>query len=354
MKTRHSRGISRAATEQLLDGRAVADVPGTDQLAQLLAAASAPVRESELAGEQMAMAAFEANHLATSVSPQKEHTSMLAKIFTAKVLLSSLAAFATGGVALAAGTGALNSPHPNAVTATAPATPTVSAAPSLAPTATPSSTVAPQPTGTSGTSATQPAPSATASSTSTPSSIVAALPSTAAGLCNALAGDVNGTLSPASLVQALGKSSVAQTLGKESSEFSSLIATAGSAANVADYCSLLLDLPQLPDPSQLAQLPGTVLAQSLTALPVSALTTDLSSLPASTLSQVLSAVPVSALSTMLSELPSSVVSQLFSELPVSVVTQLLTGLPASVLSQVLSELPSSLLSQLPTSLLGML
>jgi len=360
MRTRHSRGISRATAERLLGGSVTADDPGTGQLARVLAAASAPPRDGELASEQMVMAAFEANHLATSVTPRKEHTSMLAKIFTVKVLFTSLAAFATGGVALAATTGALGSgTHRPVVTASASAgasatsanpaasvgaSPSVSAIPSAVPS---HSAAAAQPTGTSSGTA---APASQAA----PSSTAAALPATAAGLCEALAGDAGSTLSPASLVQALSKTSVLQTLSSGSAEFSSLVSTAGSAANVADYCALLLDLPQLPDPSQLGELPGTLLGQTLTALPASALATDLISLPASTLSQVLSAVPASALSTMLTELPSSVLSQLLAELPASVLSQLLSELPSSVLSQIFAELPASLLSQLPTSLLGQL
>lgn len=363
MNTRHSRGISRADVEQLLDGRLIAGDPGTDQLARVLAAAAAPARDAELAGEQMAMAAFETHHLATSATPQKEHTSMLAKIFTAKVLFSSLAAFATGGVALAAGTGALHGAHPATVHhgSVSGDAPTVSAVPSLSPGVVPSAPAVnvppthaalPLPTGVPSSTVPSATPSAPASSTSPALS----LPTTAAGLCTALAGDVDSvagsTLSPAGLVQALSKTSVARAAG--GAEFSSLVTTAGSAANVADYCALLLDLPQLPDPSQLAALPGTVLGQLLTALPVSALATDLSSLPASALSQVLTAVPVSALSQLLTSLPSSVVSQLLSELPASTLSTLLSELPAAVLATVLAELPSSLLSQLPGSILGQL
>jgi hypothetical protein len=364
MNTRHSRGISRAAAEQLLDGRTLLDHadPGTDQLARVLAAASAPARDGELAGEQMAMAAFEASRLApvaTSVTPQKEHTSMLGKFLTAKVLLSTVAAFATGGVALAASTGALTSSHPTAVTATtSTATPTVSAtaAPSIAPSATPKASQSTTPTQAS----TAPAavPSSSAAATPSASSTAASLPTTAEGLCEALAGDVDSvtgsSLSPAGLLQALSKASVLSTLNGATSEFSSLISTAEAAANVSDYCALLLDLPQLPDPSQLASLPSALLGQLLTALPTSTLTSVLTSLPTSVLSQVLSALPTSALSTVLTTLPTSVLSQLLSALPTSALSTLLNTLPSTVLSQVLAELPSSLLSQLPSSLLGQL
>lgn len=349
MNTRHSRGISHDAAELLLDGHAD---PDTDQLARILAAATAPARDGELAGEQMAVAAFEASRLvpvATSVTSKKEHTSMLAKLFTAKVIASSVAALATGGVALAASTSAFShSPHvATSVTASASPTAAVSAPASTPPsspaTSEPSSgAIAPQPK-TSSVAAQQP-------TSSTPTSAAATLPRTAAGLCKALAGDVASTtgssLSPSGLVAALSKTSVAQTLSSDSSEFGSLISTAQSAANVPDYCALVLDLPQLPDPSQLAQLPGSLLGQLLTALPASTLAQILTSLPSSTLSQVLTAVPASSLSTILTSLPSSTVSQLLNELPTSVLSQL----PTSVLSQ----LPQSVLSQLPTSILSQL
>jgi hypothetical protein len=349
MNTRHSRGISRDTAELLLDGHA-AD-PDTDQLASVLAAAAAPARDAELAGEQMAIAAFEASRLvpfANSATSQKEHRPMLAKLFTAKVLASSLAALATGGVALAASSTAFSGSHHHATTSiSAPATsPTTSTAPITLPSSTPPTnpskpivSTAPQP-GSSGVVPGQPSSSASAT-TST-------LPQTASALCKTLAGDVvsatGSSLSPSGLVQALSQTSVAQTLSARSSEFASLISTAQGATNVPDYCALLLDLPQLPDPSQLGQLPGALLGKLLTALPAATLAQDLTSLPQATLSQVLTALPTSELSTVLTSLPSSVVAQLLNELPSSVLSQL----PTSVLTQ----LPQSVLSQVP--LLGQL
>lgn len=346
MNTRHSHGISRDAAELLLDGHAD---PDTDELARVLAAAGAPARGSELAGEQMAMAAFEASRLvpvATSVTPKREHTSMLGKLFTIKVVASSLAALATGGAALAASTSAFSgSAH---VTATASASPTVpvstpstpaSTMPGTRPASHPRVSIAPQPG--ASTAATQPS--------SSPTATHATLPQTAAALCKELAGDLvsatGSSLSPSGLVQALSKPSAAQT-ANSSTQFSSLVSTAQAATNVPDYCALLLDLPQLPDPSQVAQLPGTLLGQLLTTLPTTTLAGILTSLPAATLSQVLTAVPTAALSTMLTTLPSSIVAQLLEEVPTSTLTQL----PQSVLSQ----LPQSVLSLLPSSILGLL
>src|SRR5581483_11720642 len=115
--------------------------------------------------------------------------------------------------------------------------------------------------------------SASASAAASPTAT--SLPQTAAGLCRALIGTVAGGAS--SEVQALSSVKVGQALKKP--EFSSLISTAGSAVAVPDYCALLLALPQLPQPGELAQLPGPLLGQLLTALPTSTLTQVLTSLP---------------------------------------------------------------------------
>jgi hypothetical protein len=78
MNTRHYRRISRNAADQLLDGAAGPDqgsmtgLVGSGPLISVLAAASAPGREDELAGEQMAVAAFEANHLASVADSRSE------------------------------------------------------------------------------------------------------------------------------------------------------------------------------------------------------------------------------------------------------------------------------------------
>jgi hypothetical protein len=336
MNTRHSWKISRNAAERLLDGHAGMD---SDPLFRVLAAAAAPARDSELAGEQMAVAAFEANHLVPVAVSKKEHKSMLAKLLTAKVLISSFAACATGGVALAASTGALTGPVTPNATATASQPATTSPQPGI-PVSRPSSTGSPQPTAPAGnplpvpssTTSTGTQPSATASPSA--SATAQSLPQGAAALCKALIGDVTSLTGTSGQEQALSSPTVTKVL--KNHEFSSLVSTAQSVAAVPDYCALLLDLPQLPQPSELAQLPGTLLGQLLTALPTSALVQILTSLPSSTLAQVLTALPTSALSQVLTSLPNSVVSQLLNELPTSV----------------LSQLPSSVLSQLPTSVLS--
>jgi hypothetical protein len=66
MNTRHVPKIDRNAAERLLDG-ATEHSPG--KLTRMLTAARAPGRDDELAGEEMAVAAFEAAHLV----PAREH-----------------------------------------------------------------------------------------------------------------------------------------------------------------------------------------------------------------------------------------------------------------------------------------
>src|SRR6202035_4450442 len=79
-----------------------------DRLAGLLTAASGPARASELGREPAAVAAFEAHHRVSATTSRRGQMikSPLAKLLTAKVIAASVAVFATGGVALAASTGA--------------------------------------------------------------------------------------------------------------------------------------------------------------------------------------------------------------------------------------------------------
>jgi hypothetical protein len=300
----------------------------------------------------MAVAAFEANHLASVANFRREQMikSPLAKILTVKVIASVLAVGASGGVALAASTGTFSSSDPGS----APSFGGSSATSSVTPPAgfIPSASASPSPSA-GGADGQQPQASTSASASSSPASI----PQTAAGLCNALAGDVAGTsgsLTKAAQQQALASGKLSGTV--QSPEFSSLVSTAQSAANVPDYCALLLDLPQLPRPAQLTQLPVNLLSQLLTQLPTATLASQLTSLPSSTLSTLLAELPVSTVSQILTSLPSSVVSQLLTSLPTSTLSQILTELPNSVVSQILNELPTSvvsqLLGQLPNSVLS--
>jgi hypothetical protein len=103
MRTSTSDRLTRATTEQLLDGG-----PGPAGLHQLLAAAAGPGTASELAGETAAVAAFADAHRASSPLPSapSRRPSMLStaisKILAAKALAAVvLLAGTTGGVALA-------------------------------------------------------------------------------------------------------------------------------------------------------------------------------------------------------------------------------------------------------------
>lgn len=370
MNTRHYRRISRKAADQLLDGAAGPDQgsptgpTGSRQLVSVLAAAAAPGRADELAGEQMAVAAFEANHLASVADSRSEQMikSPLAKILTVKVIAAALAV-GGGGVALAASTGTFSGPSP-APSQTSVATPatavpgwttTQPAVPSDSPSASASST----PAGTVSQPAAAPSASASASSSSP-----ASIPQTAAGLCTALAktllakngAGTTGSLTKAAQDQALASGAVSGVL-TSNSEFSSLVSTAQSVLNVPDYCALLLQLPALPQPADLVNLPVSLLSQLLSQLPVATLSQYLTSLPSSTLSTLLTELPVSTVSQLLTSLPGSVVTQLFSALPASTATQLLNELPTAAVSQLVTELPSSLLSGLSglsSSVLGLL
>lgn len=74
------------------------------QLAGLLAAAAAPARAEELAGEQDVMVAFRQARLADSPAPRRQSMIKLAlaKLLTVKVAAAAAAATVAGGAALAA------------------------------------------------------------------------------------------------------------------------------------------------------------------------------------------------------------------------------------------------------------
>ncbi|WIX98936.1 hypothetical protein QRX60_33430 [Amycolatopsis mongoliensis] len=109
MSKQRGRRIGRHTAEQVLRG---APVDGADALTSLLAAAAAPPRDGELAGEQAAVTAFlEAAH---ARAPRSRSPSMLkstgTKLRAAKVAAAAAAIFAVGGVAAAAVTGVLPLP----------------------------------------------------------------------------------------------------------------------------------------------------------------------------------------------------------------------------------------------------
>jgi len=123
MRTYRTHQIDRETAEQLLRGRpAGSGVP--EPLAALLAAASAPAREHELAGEHAALAAFREARLDQMAG--ERHPSMTRtafnRLFSLRVAVATFAATATlGGAALAASTGALPTPLSPKAPATRPA-----------------------------------------------------------------------------------------------------------------------------------------------------------------------------------------------------------------------------------------
>ena len=133
MNTRHPRRIGRRSAEQLLSGHGGPDAEH-DRLAGVLAAAAGPARDSELGGEHAAVAAFEAHHLVSATTSRRGQMikSPLAKLLTAKVIAASVAVFATGGVAVAASTGALTGSASGHATTSLPPS-TVSASASINP-----------------------------------------------------------------------------------------------------------------------------------------------------------------------------------------------------------------------------
>jgi hypothetical protein len=106
MGTDHSHPIDPTIAERLLRDRA----GGPPPLVELLAAAAAPGRESELGGEQSAVVAFRmAQRAAPATASGPSARSRWARFVTVKVAAVGLA-IATAGVALAAGTGVLPNP----------------------------------------------------------------------------------------------------------------------------------------------------------------------------------------------------------------------------------------------------
>ncbi|RSM56763.1 hypothetical protein DMH04_56720 [Kibdelosporangium aridum] len=111
MSVHRSRRIDRRTAEQLLRGEPVREqAAGSDALSGLFAAASAPARAGELAGEQAALAAFRAARLASVPRLRRRWMlikTALAKLLTVKVAATAVTAVAAGGVAVAAATGNL-------------------------------------------------------------------------------------------------------------------------------------------------------------------------------------------------------------------------------------------------------
>ena len=110
MNTRRHHRMGRIAAERMLGADPASPGAAPDPMARLLAAAAAPGRAGELAGEESAVAAFHAEHLASVTQSRRGQMmkSPLAKLLTAKALAGCLAVCATGGVALAASSSAFS------------------------------------------------------------------------------------------------------------------------------------------------------------------------------------------------------------------------------------------------------
>jgi PT repeat len=147
MSTHRPRRIDRTTAEQLLRGEPVDPTGGPDPLAALLAAAAAPARADELAGEYAALAAFREAHLGPVLQPRR--TSMiktaLAKLLTVKLAAAAVGVTTLGGVALAAGTGTLPTSPRHETTTSHPKPAHATGKPSTAPTHESKSKASPSP-----------------------------------------------------------------------------------------------------------------------------------------------------------------------------------------------------------------
>lgn len=106
MGTNRSDGLEADVAERLLAG--YGGQPW--RLAQLLAAAAAPARPHELAGEDAAVVAFRSADQTSGVHRRQRSRPAWARLLTAKVAGVAAVVVTAGGVAVAAGTGVLPSP----------------------------------------------------------------------------------------------------------------------------------------------------------------------------------------------------------------------------------------------------
>ncbi|OHV52783.1 hypothetical protein [Pseudofrankia sp. BMG5.36] len=135
MSRHRPRRTGRGDAERMLRGGAAIAGTGADPLADLLAAAAAPVRDGELDGEEAAVAAFREAHLVHVPQPRRKLVLkyLLANLMTAKAATAAVVATAVAaGGAVAATTGVL--PFAGGGESSAPA-PSAQVAPVLPPTA---------------------------------------------------------------------------------------------------------------------------------------------------------------------------------------------------------------------------
>ncbi|MEV6810591.1 hypothetical protein [Micromonospora sp. NPDC051296] len=211
------RRIDRKTADRLLDGDPDA-LSRAGRLAALLRAARGPAHRDELAGEQAALAAFRvsADHAPEPRPPRESRLKIaLARLITGKAAV--VAATGLGGVALAAGTGALPDPLFGP-----PATPPARHAPATEPPATQALTT-PASTTPGATPSHPNGLSGAADAPSPPPSFV--------GLCQAYT------------------AGAATKAGKapENPAFGELVDAAGGTGNVAEYCAATIqDAPDAP------------------------------------------------------------------------------------------------------------
>ncbi|MGW3044816.1 hypothetical protein ACWC9T_33330 [Kitasatospora sp. NPDC001159] len=274
MSTNRSRRIDRDTAEQLLGGAVGGPSAGQDasltgpdgpgHVARVLAAAAAPATAAELAGEEAALAAFREASLTpdpvvTPIRRRSMATAALTRAFSTKAAAAVLGATALCGVAVAAGTGNLQSalggggPEPErtppAASGVFGSSSDTDRTPGLHPGGASPSTGSVRPSGTTAQSAgptTAPTPPANGHGGQ------AATP-TLVALCRVFADRTAKGDRPGQLVA--------------DPQFALLVAAAGSADVVVDYCGEALGKPggdshpgagaQSHDPNQTTGIPST-------------------------------------------------------------------------------------------------
>jgi hypothetical protein len=128
--SRDPRRIDLISAEHLMRGARSGSPTEPNPLAVLLAAAVAPAREEELAGEDNAVAAFRDARLAIAPAPEPRKRFMLKSVVVKASVVAAVAVVGGGGVAVAATTGHLpgtNAPDTHAATRASHAAPAATA-----------------------------------------------------------------------------------------------------------------------------------------------------------------------------------------------------------------------------------
>jgi hypothetical protein len=206
--------VERDAVESLLNGDVRQPIE-RDVLLRLLAAAGAPARPHELAGEEAAVLAF--RRTATTPLRRPTRRALLAKLLTVKVA-AALAVTALGGATVAAATGALPNIPGTAGFGAGPTTPAPPTTPSRKPT-------------NKGTGAGGPAAPVSSPSTSPSASL--------ADLCRAFVTDVDS--------KAPRDREKTKQQDLTSPIYAPLVVAAGGNGKAMPYCVRLLETPGVGD-----------------------------------------------------------------------------------------------------------